>query len=64
MSDITDKWEEYKLPYGVNEKHAPEEFVAGSDAELNNPENRHRDKVLDKICDDHPGTPMCKVFDE
>ena len=64
MTESTDKWEDYKLPYGTNEEHPPEEFDPEQDAELNNPKNRHRDKLLDKLCDDHPGTPMCKVFDE
>ena len=28
------------------------------------PSTRHRDKILDDFCDNHPGSPMCKVFDE
>ena len=26
MTDITDKYEKYKVPYSTNEKHAPDEF--------------------------------------
>ena len=25
---------------------------------------RHRDQVLEKICDEHPSAPMCNVFDD
>ena len=49
---------------GTNEKHSPDEFDPKKDAGVNNPESRHRDKVLDQICDTHPGSPECKVFDE
>ena len=26
MTDITDKYEKYKVPYSTNEKHSPDEF--------------------------------------
>ena len=50
----------------LNGGHPPtkEEFDAEHDAGINNPESRHRDKILDQICDTHPGSPMCKVFDD
>ncbi len=63
MSDITDKYEKYKVPYSTNEKHSPDEFNPKENGGLDNPENRHKDKLLDDICDTHPGSPMCKVFD-
>ena len=64
MSDITDKNEKFKVPFSANEKHEPEEFDPTTDGNIADPKNRHRDKVLDAICDTHPGAPMCKVFDE
>ena len=63
MTDITDKYEKYKVPYSTNEKHAPDEFDPKENGGLDNPANRHKDKLLDDICDTHPGSPMCKVFD-
>ena len=63
MSDITDKYEKYKVPYSTNEKHSPDEFDPKENGGLDNPENRHKDKLIDDICDTHPGSPMCKVFD-
>ena len=63
MADITDKYEEYKLPYGTNEKHSPDEFDPEENGGLDNPANRHRDKLMDEYCDNHPGSPGCKVFD-
>ena len=45
------------------EDHSNDEVIEG-DAELNNPEARHRDALLDAYCDTHPGSPECKVFDE
>ena len=50
MTEGKHKFEEYELPYGTNEKHAPDEFDPKKDAGVNNPESRHRDKVLDQIC--------------
>ena len=63
MSDITDKYEKFKVPYSTNEKHSSEEFDPKENGGLDNPANRHKDKVLDDISDTHPGSPMCKVFD-
>ena len=63
MTDITDKYEKFKVPYSTNEKHTSEEFDPKENGGLDNPANRHKDKVLDDICDTHPGSPMCKVFD-
>lgn len=59
-----DKYESHQVPFSTNEKHSSEEFDPEHDAAINNPESRHRDKLLDKICDTHPGSPMCKVFDD
>ena len=56
--------DDYEVPYSTIEKHSKEEFDAEHDAAINDPESRHRDKLLDKICDTHPGSPMCKVFDD
>ena len=64
MTDITDKYEEYKLPYGTNEKHSPDEFDPKENGGLDDPQNRHRDKLMDEYCDNHPGSPGCKVFDD
>ena len=63
ISYITDKYEKYKVPYSTNEKHSPDEFDPKENGGLDNPENRHKDKLIDDICDTHPGSPMCKVFD-
>ena len=63
MTDITDKYEKFKVPYSTNEKHSADEFDPKENGGLDNPDNRHKDKVLDDICDTHPGSPMCKVFD-
>ena len=63
MTDITDKYEKFKVPFSTNEKHEEDEFNPEENGGLDNPENRHRDKVLDDICDTHPGSPMCKIFD-
>ena len=64
-SDKTDdKYQSFQVPFSTNEKHSADEFDPEHDAAINNPESRHRDKLLDKICDTHPGSPMCKVFDD
>ena len=63
-TDSDDKYKKYEVPYSTIEKHAKDEFDAEHDAAINDPESRHRDKLLDKICDTHPGSPMCKVFDD
>ena len=64
MTAVKHKYDEYEVPFSTNEKHSPEEFDPKHDAGINNPESRHRDKLLDKLCDTHPGSPMCKVFDD
>lgn len=63
MTDITDKYEKFKVPYSTNEKHSSDEFDPKENGGLDNPANRHKDKLIDDICDTHPGSPMCKVFD-
>jgi hypothetical protein len=60
----TDKYHEYAVPFHANEEHAPEEFDSEHDAELNNPDSRHRDKLLDDFCDLHPSSPHCRVYDD
>ena len=64
MADGKHKYDEYEVPFSTNEKHSPEEFDPKQDAGINNPESRHRDKLLDELCDTPPGSPMCNVFDE
>ena len=63
-TDTDDKYKKYEVPYSTNEAHSKDESDAEHDDAINNPESRHRDKLLDKICDTHPGSPMCKVFDD
>ncbi len=53
MPNDTDKYSDYKV-----------EGFHGNDPVTKENEERHRDKILDKICDDHPSAPMCKVFDD
>ncbi len=64
LYDPNDKWNAYKVDFHANETHAPDEWDPQTEGNIANPENRHRDKVLDEFCDNHPGSPMCKVFDE
>ena len=64
LYDATDKWNEYKVDLHCNEKHSPDEWDPTTEGKLSDPQERHRDKVLDEYCDTHPGSPMCKVFDE
>ena len=72
MTDITDKYEEFKVPYSTNEKHSDDEFDPKENGGLDNPANRHRDKVLttsDDICDTASGlivkdSPMFVKFFE
>jgi hypothetical protein len=47
-----DKYSDYKVDFHGNDP------ITEENAE------RHRDKILDDICDDHPSAPMCKVFDD
>lgn len=63
QKDPNDKYSEFDFGLHCNEDHSKEERPEG-DAELNNPESRHRDKLLDDFCDTHPGSPQCKVFDD
>ena len=56
--DPNDKYSEYEVDF-----HAHEEEDANLDTHEAY-ESRHRDKVLDQICDTHPSAPMCKVFDD
>lgn len=58
-----DKYAEYKVDFHANEDHSAEE-VDPNAGKINDWHERHQDKLLDKFCDDHPGSPMCKVFDE
>ena len=60
----TDKYFEYAVPFHGNETHAKDEFNPSTDGAIADPEVRHRDKVLDAICDLHPSAPMCKVYDD
>ena len=64
LYDPTDKWNEYKVDFHANEEHAPDEWDPTTEGKLSDPSERHKDKVLDEYCDTHPGSPMCKVFDE
>ena len=64
LYDPTDKWNQYKVDLHCNEEHTPDEWDPKTEGKISDPSTRHRDKVLDKYCDDHPGSPMCKVFDE
>ena len=50
-----DKYAEYKVPF-----HGMEPC----DLDDKGCVDRHRDQVLEKICDEHPSAPMCKVFDD
>lgn len=61
--DPNDKYSKWKVDLHTNEKHTEDE-VDPSDGKINDWHERHKDKLLDKFCDDHPGSPMCKVFDE
>jgi hypothetical protein len=48
----------------MNEYHDENEWDSEHDGKIADWHNRHQDKVLDKFCDDHPGAPQCKVFDD
>ena len=56
------------MPHDPNDKYAEYEvdFHANEPVDENDEQQkaRHRDKVLDKICDTHPSAPMCKVYDD
>ena len=64
MTDITDKYEKFKVPFGTNETHAPDEWDPKTEGKIADPSERHKDKLLDAFCDNHPGSPQCKVFDD
>jgi len=61
--DPNDKYAEWKVDLHTLEDHSGEE-VKPEDGKINDWHERHKDELLDKFCDDHPGSPMCKVFDE
>ena len=44
-------------------KNIEDEWDPETEGKMLDPSTRHRDKILDDL-DDHPGSPMCKVFDE
>ena len=58
MAEGKHKFEEYELPYGTTRSTLLNSTQ--KDAGVNNPESRHRDKVLDQICDTHPGSPEAR----
>ena len=64
LYDPTDKWNAYKVDFHANETHPDDEWDPQTEGKIADPQERHKDKVLDQYCDDHPGSPMCKVFDE
>ena len=63
-SDDTDKYAKFKVPFSTKEEHADDEYDPKENGGLDDPRNRHRDKLLDEFCDTHPGAPQCKVFDD
>ena len=64
IKDPNDKYSEYQLPYGTNEHHDENEWDSEHDGKIADWHNRHQDKLLEKFCDDHPGAPQCKIFDD
>ncbi len=64
LYDPNDKYNEYKIDLHCNEEHSEDEWDPNTEGKLSDPSERHRDKLLDDFCDTHPGSPMCKVFDE
>ena len=54
----------YKVDLHCNETHSDDEWDPTTEGKIADPRNRHQDKVLDEFCDNHPGSPMCKVFDD
>ena len=63
LYDPNDKYNAYKVDLHTNEEHSEDEWDSEHDGKIADWHNRHQDKTLDKFCDDHPGAPMCKVFD-
>lgn len=51
QKDPNDKYIEYKVDLHCNENYSPDEAKT------------HKDELLEKFCDNHPSSPMCKVFD-
>jgi hypothetical protein len=64
QKDPNDKYSEYKVDLHCNETHAEDEWDPKTEGKIADWHNRHQDKLLDKFCDDHPGAPQCKVFDD
>ena len=44
MTDITDKYEKFKVPYSTNEKHSADEFDPKENGGLDNPSTATRTK--------------------
>ena len=64
LFDPNDKYLKYKVDFNANEKHEETEWDKEHDGKISDWHSRHRDKLLDKFCDDHPGAPQCKVFSQ
>ena len=62
--DPNDKYAKYDFGLRCNEKHSDDEWDPTTEGKISDPQNRHRDKILDEFCDTHPGSPQCKVLDE
>ena len=50
-----DKYKDYKVDFHGNEPCDIEDKACA---------DRHRDKVLEELCDSHPSAPMCRVYDD
>ena len=61
--DPNDKRAEYKVDFHTLVDHT-DEVVRPEDGKVNDWHERHKDRLLDDYCDNHPGSPECKVFDE
>ena len=64
QTDPNDKRAEYLVPFHANEHHEEDEWDSEHDGKISDWHERHKDKLLDNYCDNHPGSPECKVFDE
>ena len=64
QKDPNDKYAKFKVPYGTNEHHEEDEWDPTTEGKIADWHTRHQDKLLDKFCDNHPGAPQCKVFDD
>ena len=62
--DPNDKRKEYEVDFHANEHHEEDEWDSEHDGKISDWHERHKDKLLDAYCDNHPGSPECKVFDE